>query len=264
MLVIICQFLQYFQICLHKKNKSRSINKFIRSCTAKNIEELRKDLSTQNWCDVYVENDVNVAYEIFLYRFIELYDINCPIKMIQNQESKFAKKPWITKGIKNACKKKNILYAKFVKKRTIESEEKYKKYKNKLVSIIRNSKKLYFYTLLEQQKQNMQGTWKVLNKIIKKTNNKQECQSHFINDNEDLIRNPKEIATEFNDYFFNVGFNLAKGITDLKSKNIKSCEYISRNPSSIYVSVITKNEILEIVNGFKNKRSTDWTDIDMI
>lgn len=66
------------------------------------------------------------------------------MKMIQNQENKSAKKPWITKGIENACKKKNTLYAKFVKNRTIESEEKYKKYKNKLVSIIRNSKKQYF------------------------------------------------------------------------------------------------------------------------
>lgn len=64
----------------------------------------------------------------------------------------------------------------------------------------------------------MQGTWKELNKIIKKTNNKRECPSYFKNDNEVLIRNPKEIANEFNDYFVKVGFNLAKGISDVKKK----------------------------------------------
>lgn len=83
---------------------------------SKNIEEFQKELSNQNWCDVYTESDANVAYETFLYIFIELYNINCPMKMIQNQENKSAKKPWITKGIENACKKKNTLYAKFVKK----------------------------------------------------------------------------------------------------------------------------------------------------
>lgn len=50
----------------------------------------------------------------------------------------------------------------------------------------------------------MQGTWKVLDKMIKKTNNKRECPSYFINDNEVPIRNPKEIVNEFNDYFVNV------------------------------------------------------------
>ena len=71
-------------------------------------------------------------------------------------------------------------------------------------------------------------------------------------DTEDIIRDPKEIANKCNDYFVNVGFNLAKGITDSKSKNTNSCEYISRNSSSMFVSDITKNEILEIVNCFKN------------
>ena len=42
--------------------------------------------------------------------------------MTQNQEIKLGKKPWITKGIEKACKKKNTLYVQFVKKRTIESE----------------------------------------------------------------------------------------------------------------------------------------------
>jgi len=72
------------------------------------------ELSNQNWSDIYTESDVNIAYNTFLYRFIELYNINCPMKMIHNQENKSAKKPWITKGIEKACKKKNALYVKFV------------------------------------------------------------------------------------------------------------------------------------------------------
>ena len=44
---------------------------------------------------------------------------------------KYAEKPWITKGILKACKKKNSLYKEFLRKRTTEAEQKYKTYKNK-------------------------------------------------------------------------------------------------------------------------------------
>ena len=39
---------------------------------------------------------------------------------------KYAEKPWITKGILKACKKKNSLYKEFLRKRTTEAEQKYK------------------------------------------------------------------------------------------------------------------------------------------
>lgn len=35
--------------------------------------------------------------------------------------------PWMTKGLQNACKKKNTLYRTFIKHRTKELENKYEK-----------------------------------------------------------------------------------------------------------------------------------------
>lgn len=72
--------------------------------------------------------------------FKNLYDKYCPVKSItMNQKAKT--KPWMTKSLINACKKKNVLYKIFIKKSTIEAETKYKLYKNKLTNILRNSKK---------------------------------------------------------------------------------------------------------------------------
>ncbi len=81
-------------------------------------------------------------------------------------------KPWITKGIEDACKKKNNLYKRFIKHRTKDAKIKYKSYKNKLVNIIRTRKKEYYHTLLEQNRSNTQDTWRVLNSIIKKGSKK--------------------------------------------------------------------------------------------
>ena len=52
-------------------------------------------------------------------------------------------KPWITLGLKNACKKKNYLYRRFLKSRSKETESRYKTYKNKLTGILRYCEKEY-------------------------------------------------------------------------------------------------------------------------
>ena len=55
--------------------------------------------------------------------------------------------PWITPAIKNSVKKKNNLFKKYVNEKSVslkrELHEKYKKYRNKLTSIIRVSEKQY-------------------------------------------------------------------------------------------------------------------------
>ena len=43
----------------------------------------------------------------------------------------------MSKGLVKACNKKNKLYKNYIKCKTPQSEEKYKKYKNKLVSLLR-------------------------------------------------------------------------------------------------------------------------------
>ena len=55
---------------------------------------------------------------------------NCPVRE-DSRKNRHKNKPWISKGLHNACKKKNTLYREFVKHRIKEAENKYKKYKNK-------------------------------------------------------------------------------------------------------------------------------------
>ena len=71
---------------------------------------------------------------------------------------KYTEKPWITKGILIASKRKNVLYKEFLKKRTAEAENKYKVYKNKLIQIIRRSRKEHYSKLLEDNKNTIKNT----------------------------------------------------------------------------------------------------------
>lgn len=64
----------------------------------------------------------------FLGKILQIYDKCCPLKVIKVNYK--TQKPWFTKGIIRACKKKNLLYRKFLKSRTTD-----------IYNIIRNSKK---------------------------------------------------------------------------------------------------------------------------
>ena len=79
----------------------------------------------QNWEHVCNENKINSAYDKFIKTFISLYDKNCPLKRICIDKNR-NRHQWFTNGLRNACHKKNKLYKDFLKKRTHESESKYK------------------------------------------------------------------------------------------------------------------------------------------
>ncbi len=100
-----------------KNNLPNKKTDYRRVRTEETINAIKNDLMSRNWAAVYTENDVNNAYETFLGIFKSLYDKNCPIK-VYNRTPKYKSCPWITNGLKNACKKKNVFYRDFIKLRT--------------------------------------------------------------------------------------------------------------------------------------------------
>lgn len=136
----------------------------------------------QDWSPVFRETDVDSAYNNFLDIFVSLYNNHCPVKEYY-KNNKNTKYPWLTKGIINACKKKNILYKSFIKSKTKEAELKYKVYKNKLTGVIRSSKKSYYNKALQENKNNIKGTWSILNSLIRPGSTKKTYPECFIDNN---------------------------------------------------------------------------------
>lgn len=71
---------------------------------------------------------MNIAYEKFLSIFLSLYNKTCPV-VHYSRKIKYAECPWISRGLQNACKKKNALYKVYIKEKTKDAENTYKKYK---------------------------------------------------------------------------------------------------------------------------------------
>ena len=87
------------------------------------------------------ELNPNTSYEIFIEILNSHIDECLPWKKLK---VKTETNEWLTKGILTSCKEKNRLYKIYKCNPTIENEQTYKIYKNKLTHIIRLSKKIYF------------------------------------------------------------------------------------------------------------------------
>ena len=195
-----CQYLQYVSTYPDINRISNQRYTLIRQTDKNCIDALKNELLLQNWDDVTGSTDVNIAYDNFIKTSVNLYDKHCPVKKICSKVNGNKIKPWFTSGLRNACKKKNNLYRKFLQCRSKSAEEKYKVYKNKLTTILRNREKIYYSTLLDKEKNNIKGTWKIL--LLGRGNRVPLSRK--------TVTHKKDIANGFNDFFVNVGPNLAR------------------------------------------------------
>lgn len=129
---------------------------------------------------------------------------------------------------------------------------------------MRRCKKEYYNKILEINKNNMKGLWNTLNSIIRnETKNKNKSYPEYFIDKDKIIKNKEDVVNGFNNFFVNVGPNLAKIINDSETEGV-DVDLWDRNPSSIFLRAVERNEIIDIVRNCKNKSSADWNNVDMI
>ena len=71
------------------------------------------------------------------------------------------------------------LYRDFVKNGCKKAEEKYKKYINKLTSVIKFAEKQYYSDVLEKNNNNIKATWDIVNSIIKRKSTQSSASKHL-------------------------------------------------------------------------------------
>ena len=145
---------------------------------------------------------------------------------------------------------------------TTSRKNKYTQYKNKLTSLLRASKKMYYAQQFENEKNSIRNTWKVINLILNKQKSSKIITSIISEGN--LVSDPNEIADCFNDYFTNIGPNLASNILPTQS-SLGFTEYLSNpNNKSVFLTPVNKYEVIDIVNNLQNKKSSGHDSISMI
>ncbi len=242
-------------------NKNNVVYSKKRIVTDRNICEIISELEKTEWDEILNSDDVNFSYETFVNKLTDIYRKKCPI-VTSKVTNKRHYKPWMTSGLKNACKKKNLLYKYFLKSRSKQSEDKYKTYKNKLTTILRKCEKNYNTKLLELNKGNLKETWKLLNSIINTKKKTMQVGNEFENKGES-ITGDENIANGFNNYFVNVGPSLADNIPDTDTQFSQYLSASTNVKNSLFLNPVTDVEILQLVAKVKPKKSKGHDELDM-
>ena len=236
-----------------RANTTQKRNVYYKRCHSDdNISKFKQCLSSVRWGEVLDDIDVNQDYNMFVNKFQQLYDECIPLQKCNSKRKRDPKLPWITKGLLKSINHKNKLYKDYVKCPSNNKQQKFKTYRNKLHGLIRKAKRLYYFKKFEQVKNNMRQTWKTINNVIGRAQ-KQTLSDQFKRDSGTIITDPTVISNKFNDFFVNVGPNLASRI---QSTGKQYHDYISTaQKHSIFMRPIAEDEILKIIYKFDKNKS---------
>ena len=249
--------LPVFYVANEKHNDLKSVKYVLRKYRNYNenaITSFANKISNISWDNIIAPNDTNLSYNNFMNIFGSLYNEYFPlitkrIKIINNRY-----KPWITSGILKSIRRKNALYRNWINNRNEHTMAKYKKYKNKLVTIIRSAENIYFCNRFTELKDDISKTWNLIKSLINPAGIKPDLPKQ-IKINSTTVKDPSIIANKFNEYFVGIGQKLAKNIKQ-SDKNFQNyLANITQPATSMFINPTSSDEICNIILRLKNSKS---------
>jgi len=211
------------------------------------LEKLNGLLSHESWCDVLSSSDSNSATNYFIEKFN-----NCLSQSTKQITFKNIKKlkPWITTGLVTSIGIRDKLKKKLLKNKNNELQkiEEYKEYRNCLSKLLKKVKNDYFKRKLENCNNNYKLTWKIINEASGNKACKQNNINKILIDGINESDNYK-IAQTFNNYFTNIGLDMAKKI---KNPQVYVNKYESNQQSSMFLPPIQGKDIITLISKLKS------------
>ena len=136
-----------------------------------------------------------------------------------------------------------------IKKR---KHEIYKTYRNKIVDLLRVSRKCHYQKYFEENKKNSRAIWQGIHDIVySRKSKKNNTPSSLLIDGK-TITNPKDIAENFNNFFTSIGTKLQNNIPPTRRQYF---DYLKHpNPKTFFISPTTPDEIKNIINSIKSSK----------
>ena len=215
-------------------------------------ENLMHDLAAVDWSPVLNHNEPNNALYEFMNIISPLHNTHIP--MIEICPKKLLKQPWMTNGIRKSQLKQYKLYKKYKKHPSVRNKMHYNKYKNLLCTITRKVKQNYYMELLKDAHGDQGKVWHVINNLIGKQKTRIGIPTTLFDKQNTEQSNPELICEEMNQFFCNVGSDLASTIPD---NGIDPTSYLNpvSHPHSFFLTPVDEHEIFTKLSTIKTSKS---------
>ena len=115
------------------------------------------------------------------------------------------------------------------------------------------AKQLYYHTIFDKYKNNIKGIWSTIKSLLSRVRIKYEFPEYFMTENK-LVSDKFTISKKCNEFYANIGPNLAKEINIASSKSFRS--YLkSSNENNFDIVDVTEEIVYKIINNLKPKDS---------
>ena len=202
-----------------------------------NISTFKDRLDEFDWGNIYDMNEVNNCFDDFMDNLTNLFNECLPVRQSnQRSRKRTPRSPWITNSLLRCINRKNNLFLKYKAKPTENNKSRYLNYKNTLTGLLRREKRNYFSCQFTKCKRDAKNTWKIINEVLNKHEKKNSVSKIKIGNR--IIDNVQEISDHFNNFFVEIGPDLARKIPD-SDKSFH--EYLPNpNPNSMFLPLWMK------------------------
>ena len=178
--------------------------------------ELQNLLRNADWEHFDRTNDVSAKWDILLEMINDIIDTRCPVKCYRVKQEK---EPWITPPLLELIKDKDNALKKAKRKKDEHLWKEAKRLRNDCTKRLRNARADYIKENLDNNKGNSKKFWKNIQNILPNKKNKSSTTFDLHDYENDNPIDSKDTANFINDFFVNIGPNLAKNNREAWSFN---------------------------------------------
>ena len=209
-----------------------------------------------DWSFVNENSGTEKSYLYFYKKIEEILDLLAPYRKMTQKEIKLEQMPWITRGLLVSMGIRDDYY----KRRNNEKDPEikaqftvlYKRYRNMIVSLLRQSKGNYFASYFLNNQSNVKKTWDGIRNLINVSKKKNSSPSKLVYKNEEKVSN-FDMAESLNDFFVNIGASIEAKIPS--SKQSFSSYLKNPNNKSIFLSPCTGDELMSIIKDMSSSKA---------
>lgn len=214
--------------------------------------QLGEIITNCDWSSVTGEENVNICANSFFENVVQSVEKSTKTKTYKPRLVPL--KPWITEGIVLSIRKRDKL-SKLMKKQPFNARLKqyYKNYRNTLHTLIKTTKVMFYKGKISDARNNPKIFWRTINELAgKSTKNESFPLEKYTSNNQQnclQVDLRERVAKEFNQYFSQVGYNLASKIDCSGPPVVNDDDYTSDAQFTLHQ--ITNDELRVYVNSLR-------------
>ena len=222
------------------------------------IQHINSTIQNQDWN--YLNNmTMDDAYTEFNNKLGDIIEYTAPQKAITIPSSLIIRDPWMTRGLVKSSKTLNKLHKRRLgKSKTDALHDKFITFRNVYNKLKKTAKQEHYKNLFQKHKYDIKKTWRVINSLIGRTNDKSTISNTFKINNK-TVTDDQKISNEFCNFFTNIGIKYANEIPDPKFSHQHFMK--NKNPVNMFMAPTDPQEIITCIDSLKRKNSSGHDNI---